>query len=256
MPKKASFVLWPVLVLLLGAAVVLIGVYTLLSSFVERMAAESIQDRLGLENRPSVELESASPADMLAGGFSGGHISMEDAQIGGVRVEGAAIDLDPFDVGVLESARTGELSSEEPLSGRLRVGISEEEVARLAEAGADVPVRGVELYRDGVVVRSGVAVLGVEVPVSVRGTLLLRGNELVFEPRRMEALGSAVPEGLAEQVLAGTDFAYPLGGLPYGAKVSGVKVQKGRIITSGESESIPLGPRMVDNAHLCCYLLA
>ena len=241
MPKKASFTLWPVLALLLVAAAVLVGAYTFLLSFAERKAAESIQDRLGLEQRPGVELESASPANVLAGEFSGGHISIEDAQFGGVRAESASIDLDPFDVSVLDSASSGVLRSEEPLSGTLRVDIPEEEVGRLARVGADVPVRGVDLSRDGVLVRSAAPVLGVEVPVSIRGTLHLRGEELVFEPQRVEALGSALPEGLAEQALAGTDFAYPLGGLPYGAKISDVEVQEGSLILSGEVERIQPG---------------
>ena len=207
----------------------------------ERTAAGRIQDRLGLEEKPGVELESDSPLSMLAGEFSGGHISIEDAQFGGVRAESASIDLDPFDVSVLDSASSGVLRSEEPLSGTLRVDIPEEEVGRLARVGADVPVRGVDLSRDGVLVRSAAPVLGVEVPVSIRGTLHLRGEELVFEPQRVEALGSALPEGLAEQALAGTDFAYPLGGLPYGAKISDVEVQEGSLILSGEVERIQPG---------------
>jgi hypothetical protein len=158
-----------------------------------------------------------------------------------VRAESASIDLDPFDVSVLDSASSGVLRSEEPLSGTLRVGIPEEEVARLARIGADVPVRGVDLHRDGVLVRSAAPVLGVEVPVSIRGTLHLRGEELVFEPQRVQALGSALPERLAEQALAGTDTAYPLGGLPYGAKISEVEAQEGNLSLSGEVERIPLG---------------
>jgi hypothetical protein len=252
-PGKASFTLW----LLLVVAVVLIGAYTFLPSFVERMAAGSIQDRLGLEAKPGVELESDSPLDRLAGEFSGGNISIEDTHFGGVRAESATIDLDPFDVNVLESAKSGALRSGDPLSGRLRVGIPQDEVARLARVGADVPVRGVELHREGVTLRSAARVLGIEVPVSVRGTLLLRGKELVFEPQRVEAFGSAVPQGLVQQALAGMNyFAYPLEGLPYGARISDVEVQEGRLILSGEVERIPLGARVVDNAHLCCYLLA
>jgi DUF2993 family protein len=240
-PKKASFTLWPVLALLLVAAAVLVGAHTFLLSFAERKVAESVQDRLGLEQRPGVELESSSPANVLAGEFSGGHISIEDAQFGGVRAESASMDLDPFDVSVLDSASSGVLRSEEPLSGTLRVGIPEEEVGRLARVGADVPVRGVDLSRDGVLVRSAAPVLGVEIPVSIRGTLHPRGEELVFEPQRVEALGSALPEGLAEQALAGTDFAYPLGGLPYGAKISDVEVQEGSLVLSGEVERIQPG---------------
>ncbi len=241
MPKKASFTPWPVLALLLVAAAVLVGAHTFLLSFAERTAAESIQDRLGLENKPGVELESASPANILVGEFSGGHIRIEDAQFGDVRAESASMDLDPFDVSVLDSASSGVLRSEEPLSGTLRVDISEEEVWRLTSVGAGVPVRGVDLSRDGVLVRSAAPVLGVEVPVSIRGTLHPRGEELVFEPQRVEALGSAVPQGLAERALAGTGFAYPLGGLPYGAKISDVELREGHLVFSGGVERIPLG---------------
>lgn len=241
MPKKSSFTLWPVLALLLVAAAVLVGAHTFLLSFAERTAAESIKDRLGLEDKPGVELESTSPANVLAGEFSGGHITIGDARFGGVRAESASIDLDPFDVRVLDSASSGVLESEEPLSGTLRVGIPEDEVGRLARAGADVPVRGVDLNSEGVLVRSAAPVLGVEVPVSIRGTLHLRGEELVFQPQRVEALGTPIPQGLAEQALARTDFAYPLEGLPYGARISGVEVQEGRLILSGEVGPIPLG---------------
>ena len=241
MPKEASFTLWPVLALLLVGAAVLVGTYTFLLSFAERTVAESIQDRLGLENEPGVELEGDSLANVLAGEFSGGHIAIEDTQFGGVRAESTSIDLDPFDISVLDSVSSGVLRSEEPLSGILRVGIPEEEVARLARAGADVPVRGVDLSGDGVLVRSAAPMFGVEIPVSILGTLHLGGEELVFEPQRVEALGSALPEGLAERALAGTDFAYPLGALPYGAKISDVEVQEGRLILTGEVERIPLG---------------
>jgi hypothetical protein len=239
-PGKASSTVWSALALLLVAAVVLVAAYTFfLLSFAEQAAAESVQDRLGLESEPRVELESDSPLKMLAGEFSGGHISIEDTRFGGVRAESVAIDLAPFDVSVLESAQTGALRSEGPLSGTLRVEIPEEEVARLARAGAGVPARSVELHRDGVLVRSAAPVLGV--PVSIRGTLLLQGDELVFEPQRVEVYGSAVPEGLAEQALAGTRFAYPLEGLPSGAKITDVGVREGRLILSGELGRVPLG---------------
>ena len=69
----------------------------------------------------------------------------------------------------------------------------------------------------------------------------MRGKELVFEAQRVEAFGSAVPERLTERALAGTDLAYPLGGLAYGAKISDVEVREGRLLLSGKVERIPLG---------------
>jgi hypothetical protein len=155
------------LTLLLAAAVVLIGAYTFLPCLVERMVAQSVQDSLGLEKMPGVELESDSPLSSLAGEFSGGEISIGEAQFGGVRAEHVVVNLDPFDVSVLESLASGAIETGEPLSGTLRAEIPEDEVSRLARAGSGVPVRDIELHTGRMLVRSSASLFGVEVPVSV-----------------------------------------------------------------------------------------
>ncbi|MCA1688637.1 MAG: DUF2993 domain-containing protein, partial [Actinobacteria bacterium] len=146
MPKKSvPLALRLALVaLLLGAVTPLVGIYVFLPSLLERNAARSIQDGLGLESVPEVELDRGSPPEVLAGRFSGGRISLGAADLGGVRAERVAVDLDPFDLDVLGSVTAGALRSEAPLSGTLRAEVSEEEVSRLAKAGADVPVRDIE----------------------------------------------------------------------------------------------------------------
>jgi len=241
-PKRASSVVWTttLLALLLAAAAILIGAYTFLPSLVERMVAQSVQDSLGLEKMPGVELESDSPPSSLAGEFSGGEISIEEAQFGGVRAEHVVVNLDPFDVSVLESLTSGAIETGEPLSGTLRAEIPEDEVSRLARAGSDAPVRDVEFHRGRMLVRSSAPLFGVEVPVSVEVDLVLSDESLLFEPKGVEAFGTVVPGSLAEQILAGTEFAYLLGGLPYGAEISGVEVREGRLVLSGEMRRIPL----------------
>jgi hypothetical protein len=226
--------------LILAAVALLVGVYVFLPSLLERSAARGIQEGLGLESAPEVELDRGSPAEMVVGRFSGGRISLGVADLGGVRAERVTVDLDPFDLDVLGSMMGVALRSEMPLSGTLRAEVPEGEVSRLAEAGADVPVRGVDLREGEVVVGSEVPVLGVEVPVSVGGDLALRDQKLVFTPRRVLALGTRVPEQLAEHLLAGADFSYPLGGLPYGAEVTGVEVREGRLVVSGALERVPI----------------
>jgi hypothetical protein len=49
-----------------------------------------------------------------------------------------------------------------------------------------------------------------------------------------------VPEQLREQLLAEADFAYLLGGLPYGTHITGVEVDEDRLILSGEMGRIPM----------------
>jgi hypothetical protein len=233
--RRAPLALWlaPLALLLAAAIGLVIGTYTFLPPLVEGMVARNIQDGLGLEARPRADLRGDPPPEMLAGRFSGGRISLGAADLGGVRAERVTLDLDPFDLNLPASILSGTIESEEPLSGTLRTEVPEEEVSRLTKA--DVPVRDIELEEGRALVRSEVQVLGFDVPVSVQGNLALRDGELIFVPRRVSA---PVPQELAEQLLAGADFAYPLGGLPYGVEITGVEVTEGRLVLSGEIERV------------------
>ncbi len=240
--KRAAFPWLALATLLLAAvAVVLIGTYTFFPPLIENSVARSVQDRLGLQKTPGVELESGPPPEMLAGRFSGGRVSLGGADLGGGRAKKVALDLDPFDLDVLRSLTAGAVAGEEPLSGTLRATLSEREVLRLVQVGADVPVGDLQLQEGQMVVGSEASVLGMQVPVSVQGSLLLRGESLAFEPRRVSVLGAELSEELADQVLEGTNLSYPLAGLPYGVEISGVEVAENRLILSGELRRIPLG---------------
>lgn len=221
--------------------VFLIGPYTFLPSLLEYAVARDVQARLGTEKQPAVSLKSDPALKMLAGEFSDGRIVLKNAELGGVRAESARIDLEPFNVNVWASMRSGHVVDQEPLSGRLRLEVSEAEVARLSNAGTDVPVTGVDVKKDGVVVRSEATVLGTQIPISVKGKLGVRDGSLLFEPRSLEAAGFPLPEGLADQLLAGTDFEYPLDRLPYQTKLTGVETHEGLIVLSGRVPSMPLG---------------
>lgn len=69
----------------------------------------------------------------------------------------------------------------------------------------------------------------------------MRDTSMVFEPRSLEAAGITVPEELADQLLAGADFEYPLDRLPYQTTLTGVETEEGQIVLSGRVPSIPLG---------------
>ncbi len=228
-------------VLLPVVAVLVFGPYTFLPSVLEYAVARDVQSRLGLEKAPEVTLESDPLLRMLAGEFSGGRIVLENAGLGGVRTESAIIDLDPFDVDVLESLGKGSVVAREPLSGGLRVEVPEAEVSRLVRAGADVPIRGVDVTEGGMEVWSEATVFGAAFPVSARGNLALSGERFVFEPRNLKAAGVSVPQELADSVLAGTRFDYPIKGLPYGSRITGVETADGELVLTGRVPNIPLG---------------
>jgi hypothetical protein len=236
MRSVVAGVLLPVLV------VVLIGPYTFfLPSLLEYAVARDVKARLGIEKQPHVELKSDPPVRMLAGEFSGGRIVMKNTDLGNVTATRARIDLDPFDIDVWATMRKGQVVDRDPLSGDVRVDVPEWEVSRLAKAGSEIPIQDVDVQKDGVVVRSEVSVLGTRFPASIEGEPVLRDGELIFQPQGLTAAGVQVPDELADRLLAGTSFEYPLDRLPYQTTITGVEAEEGRIILSGSVPSIPLG---------------
>jgi len=235
MRSVVAAVLVPVLV------VFLIGPYTFLPSLLEYAVARDVKTRLGVEKQPDVELKSDPPLRMLAGEFSDGRIVMKNTDLGNVTATRARIDLDPFDINVWATIRKGHVVDRDPLSGDVRVDVPESEVSRLAKAGSEIPIQDLEVQKDGVIVRSEVSVLGTRFPVSIEGEPGLRDGELIFEPQGLTAAGVKVPDELADRLLAGTSFEYPLDRLPYQTTITSVETEEGRIILSGRVPSGTLG---------------
>src|SRR5215204_6781761 len=228
-------------VLVPAVVVFLIGPYTFLPSLLEYAVACDVQARLGAEKQPDVELKSDPPLRMLTGEFTGGRIVMKNVDLGNVTAKRGRIDLDPFDINVWASMKNGHVIDGEPLSGELRVNVPETEVSRLAKAGSEIPITGVDVHRDGVVVRSEVSAFGTRFPASIEGDPGLRDGELIYEPQGLTAAGIQVPDELADRLLAGTSFEYPLDRLPYQTTITSVEAEDGRIILSGRVPSVPLG---------------
>jgi hypothetical protein len=235
MRSVVAGVLLPVLV------VFLIGPYTLLPPLLEYAVAQDVKARLGIEKQPYVKLKSNPPLRMLAGEFSGGRIVMKNTDLGNVTATRTRIDLDPFDINLWATVKRGHVVYRDHLSGALQVDVPEREVSRLAKAGSEIPIQDVDVQEGGVVVRSEVSVLGTHFPVSIEGEPGLRDGELIFEPQGLTAAGVQVPDELADRLLAGTSFEYPLDRLPYQSTITGVEAEEGQIILSGRVPSIPLG---------------
>lgn len=99
-------------------------------------------------------------------------------------------------------------------------------------------VTGVELGGGYLAVGSELEALGARLPVRVEGDFALRGDELRFEPGRLEALGAPVPQQFTQDLLQGASFAYPLE-LSFG-KISSVELREDRLVLTGEV-SLPVG---------------
>jgi hypothetical protein len=225
--KKTLFAL---LVLLL----IVLAPFTVLPALLESATARILQNQLGLQETPEVEIESSPAPMMYAGSFSKALVSAKGIELAGVKTENVVMDLDPFNLNLLKSATSGKVSTKQPLSGKLSVALSEANVSRLAQVGSGVPVQDVGLEDDQVVLGMS---LGFGAPVSVRGRLFLQNGLLVFQPEQVEGAPSFIS---SEQLIALTRFSYPVTGLPFGAKVTGVDVRKDRLTLSGEIKKIPL----------------
>ena len=229
------------IILVVVATLALVLPYFMLPPVLENLVARNVQDRLGLAERPAVELDSDPQWEFLLGKFSGGKVSAGQTDIGGVRAEDASVALDPFSVDVGDSVQSRTVVTQRPVSGQVRLTVSEDEVSRLAGQNAGVPVNGVELRRDGVTVESEATVLGVTFPVAVEGGVGVEGNALVFEPGTVRAAGMTVPTDLANSLLTGTAFRYPVEGLPYGGKLTGAETREGAVVLTGRVFGVDLG---------------
>ena len=231
--------------LLAGALLIVllvVGTYTFLPPLVEGYVARDLQGRLGLSETPEVDLTSDPAPRMLLGEFADGRVVLPPSGASNVRPDEVAIDLNPFDVDVAGSVMDGGLRTASPLTGDLRVELSEAEVNRIASSQVtSYPITGVDLMEGGVLVGSEVSVFGFPIPVGAEGGVQVQDNSLVFSPTRVEAFGSTVPEEVSAGLLEGASFVYPLGEQFGGSVVTGAELREDQVVLTGELGTLALG---------------
>ena len=136
------------LVALLVLTLVALAPYTVLPPLLESVVARTVQDQVGFARPPEVELGSDPPPRMYFGSFSTARISVRGYEIGGLETDYVALELDPFDLNLLQSATTRTVSTAQPLSGSLRVKLSDESALRLSQLGLAAPPENIELKQD------------------------------------------------------------------------------------------------------------
>jgi hypothetical protein len=81
-------------------------------------------------------------------------------ELGGIPTKYVALELDPFNLNLLESVTTRTVSTAEPLSGRLQIKLNKATSLRLSQAGLSGPPQNVELSHDQIT-----AILSGQVPM-------------------------------------------------------------------------------------------
>jgi hypothetical protein len=133
---------------LLLVVLVVLAPYSFLPAALESAGSRTIHDQVGLASPPEVELGSSPPPTMYAGSFSEARISVKGYELGGVPTKSVALELDPFDLNLLESVTSRTVITAQPLSGRLQVKLSKATGLRLSQAGLAAPPQSVELTHD------------------------------------------------------------------------------------------------------------
>jgi len=144
---------------------IVLAPHTFLPAVLESVDARTVQDQGGLVRQPEVELGSSPPPMMLyAGSFSEARISAKGYEIGGVPTKSVALELDPFDLNLLEGVMSRTVSTAQPLSGRLQVKLSKVSSLRLSQAGFALSPQSVELTHDQILlILSGQLPMGVPI---------------------------------------------------------------------------------------------
>ena len=101
---------------------------------------------------------------MYAGRFSEPRISVKGYELSGVPTKSVALELDPFDLNLLESVTSRTVSTAQPLPGRLQEKLSKATSLRLSHAGFAAPPQNVELTHDQILLfLSGQLPIGVSI---------------------------------------------------------------------------------------------
>lgn len=223
------------------AAVLFIGAYTFLPVLVEGVVARNLQGNLGLTQTPEVDLTADPAHEMLAGRFDSGEVTLEEPEFAGVRPERVRVELDGFNVALEESLGDRSLRTRGPLSGEIKVVLLEDELERIAGTGVEsFPVRGIGVSGGDLAVESSTQVLGVEVPISVRGPVGVEDGEIVFEPDEASAFDTALPRNVTGQILSGTRFGYPIEDLPFDGEITGIETGEGTLSLEGSVRDLPV----------------
>ena len=234
-------VLVQVLGLIVIVALLLWGLDTLARISAQTLLARNIQDATGVEVRPEVDVHGIFfLPQMIRGAYSDVHVTTLGITSGPLRIERVESELYdvrvPFhDVLVRDIRRVGIGRSVETLD------LTYEDLnAYFAATG-----RGLTLApgRDGTVMVSGnVDILNQSVPVSAEAMLAVEGDALRVSPERLNT-GSGSLDA-ASRVLLGRRLRLiiPLGTLPFGHRLTGVRADSDGVHLSAEGTGILLEP--------------
>jgi hypothetical protein len=184
----------------------------------ESRLASSVQDALGLPEKPDIELQGFPFLLQVARGrLQAISVAVDDVEVEGLPFQRVTLGLDDlsFDIGALLSGQ----GAAEARSGSAQAVITENALSRyLQDSGTPVLVR---LPGPGIRVSTRISAGGETTTATAEGGILVEGGRLVFAPDRVDVEGSV---GVPAAALA---FDIPLPDLVPGIQYERVLVHDG-----------------------------
>ena len=227
-----SLVLWLVLF-----AALLVAVDRLALVAAEHAVASQLQQSGDLSVRPSVSIRGVPfLTQAVSGHYSSVRVHAEDVAAGGERLSKFAASLDGVDV---------------PLSDALSGSVDKVPVdhlsARVVRSYADLQQRlryrrmTLSQASDGLLrVKGSVSVLGRTVSASALSSVRLSGTNVVVTAQRFEVGASPADRVLTAALGKRLDFTARIGTLPYGLKLTGVRIAPEGVVASATAKDAVL----------------
>ena len=192
----------------------------------ERLLADELQRSGGFDSRPEVDVHGVPfLTQALEGRYDRIDVVADDVPAG--ELAGAPVELS----GLSTTLRGVRVPLADALSGRVTAVPVDRLDARVLlpfsvlQRRGDVGDLTVAPEGDRLRLRGSVEVLGQEVAASALSRITTQDGAVVVTAERVD-VGNAVADRLLSRALAGRfDLRVPLGGLPYGLQVDGVRVQ-------------------------------
>jgi hypothetical protein len=220
------------LVVLLGLAVVADRVAV---GIAEDRVAEQLAAKGGLAGTPSVDI-AGFPflTQAVAGDYRDVRIGLTAADLGQPEGTSAAVRLHGVHV-LLSSVLSGSVSAVpvDQVDGTATLSYD----LLSAQLGGDTALRR---EGDGLRITKTVEVAGYTLPLTAVGTVTLHGNQLLVDVDQASGAGVDVPSFLVDRVSDLLDVRYDVPALPFGLRLTSVRVADDGVVVTVQAEDAVL----------------
>lgn len=208
-------------------AILVIGLFVasdaIAEPMVERRIGEEIQQRYGLDKRPSVNIDAFPFAiDAARGDIEHLEVKADDVVVEGLTVDHVELDIFDLHYSLREVLQDNESARADRVDATVRIAQPALNQYLVDQQLAYV----VTLTDDRITVAGTVTVAGVSTPASATGELSIVDGTMAFHPTNVSVPGTSLDATALSDATAGLSFAVPMPEV-VGVRLTGVDVVEG-----------------------------